>query len=103
MAKQAFLYQFVQDEEMQKLYEKGYNWVVESDHVEANDAMLTSLADMAIQYAQYGLVPFAQAEVLKIKSKKEEMLRKQPDSQSLKTQVADADKALNRLAEAGSK
>lgn len=103
VAKQAFLYQFVQDEEMQKLYEKGYNWVVESDHVEANDAMLTSLVDMAIQYAQYGLIPFAQAEVLKIKSKKEEMLRKQPDSQSLKTQVADADKALSRLAEAGSK
>jgi len=100
VAKQVFAYFFMAEGDAQDLYEKGYNWVNESDNVEANKILLDELTGAAIQYKQYGLIPFAQGEVSKIKAIKEKMLSKNSASESLKTQVADADKALDKLEKA---
>lgn len=103
VAKQAFLYKFIEDEEVKKMYEKGYNWVLESDNVEANKTMLDEITAFGIRYAQYGVLAMAQMEIMSVKAKKEAMLAKRPDSANLKTQLADIDKALARLAEEGKK
>lgn len=99
VAKQSFSNFFMeQGSDEQKLYEKGYNWVIESDHVEANKVLIDEMTTAAIKYKQYGLVPFAIGEVTKIKMEKEKMLAKNPTSESLKQQVAEADKSLQKLA-----
>lgn len=98
VAGQVFSYRFMQEGENQKLYEKGYKWVVESDNAEANKVLLDELTNTAIRYAQYGLLPFAKGEITEIKTKKEAMLAKNPSSESLKAQVDYASQMLEKLA-----
>lgn len=98
IAKQVFAHFFMdENSDEKKIYEKGYNWLIESDHTEANKIMLEEMTNTAIKYKQYGLITFAIGEVTKIKAEKEKMLSKKPTSESLKQQVADADKSLQKL------
>ncbi len=78
---------FMERDENQEILKKGFDWVIKSDHESANRALLDNMADLGIRYKQYGILPFMQMEVGKIKTEKEKMASKNPTSESLKRQV----------------
>lgn len=96
VAERAFAYLFQQDEE-REIYEKGFEFVAGSDHVEATRILVDKLTGLAIQYAQYGVLPMVMKEIGRIKTKKQELLDKNPGSESLKQQIAHIDQSLEKL------
>lgn len=96
VAERAFAYLFQQDEE-REIYEKGFEFVAGSDHVEATRILVDKLTGLGIQYAQYGVLPMVMKEIGRIKTKKQELLDKNPGSESLKQQIALIDQSLEKL------
>lgn len=97
VAKHAFSNFFMSPGKKQKLFEKGYKWVIETDNEQATQILLDDMVETSIDYKKYGLVRFSMNEIAMIKSEKQKLLAKNPSSESLKNQIAAADKALEKL------
>ena len=95
VATQAFYHFFITDKKYKKMYEKGYDWVVESDNVDANRTLLNMIVKLTLEHKN--ILGLSIPEVTKIKETKEKMAAKNPSSETLKIQVQDAQKALEKL------
>lgn len=101
VAERAYMYGFMEKEsEEGKIYEEGFDWVASTDNLEASKILMQKLTDAGIKYAQYGIIPAVREEINKVKAKKEKMLEKNPNSESLKAQVDFAFQMLTKLAQA---
>lgn len=97
VANYVYAYMFIQDEKTKAEYQKGYDWVVSSDHEEANKVLVDKLAEIGKKYERYGVMKLIVGEIQKIKAEKEKMLSKNSSSDSLKKQVSYIDETLKLL------